>query len=74
MDTDLLLIVGVFVALLSVPAIISAFGAGRPPRAATITAAVGGALIVLAIANHPGGYRAQELPAIAERVFDRYVN
>ncbi len=74
MDSELLLIIGVVVAVMSVPAVISAFGAGRPPRAATVAAVVGGALIVSAIAMHPGGFKAQDLPEIAARVIDRYLN
>ncbi len=74
MDSELLLVTGVVVAIMSIPAVISAFGAGRPPRAATITAVIGGALIVTAIATHPGGFRAQDLPAITARVIDRYLH
>jgi hypothetical protein len=74
LDTELILIVGVVVAVMSIPAIISAFGASRPPRAATVTAVIGGALIVFAISQHPGGFRAQDLPEITARVIDRYLN
>lgn len=73
MDNELLLVIGCVVAFLSIPAMISAFGAGRPPRAAAIAAVVGGGLIVLAHVNHPGGFRMQDLPDIAARVVDRYV-
>ena len=74
MDSDLLLVIGIVVAVMAVPAVISAFGAGRPPRAATIAAAVGGAFIVTAISMHPGGYRAQDIPGITARVIERYLH
>ncbi len=74
MDSELLLMIGLVVAVMAIPALISAFGASRPPRAAAVAAAIGGALIVIAISLHPGGFRAQDLPEIAARVIDRYVN
>ena len=64
-DSDLILIIGLIVAGMSVPAIISAFSASRPPRAAAISAVIGGALIIAALSLHPGGYRMQDLPDIA---------
>ncbi|MCX7889423.1 MAG: hypothetical protein N2422_06780 [Rhodobacteraceae bacterium] len=74
MDAELLLIIGCVVAFLSLPAMVSAYGAGRPPRAAAVTAVIGGAMIVAATVIHPGGFRLNELPEIAARVMDRYVN
>ena len=74
MGRELLLVIGVVVAVMAIPALLSAFGASRPPRAAAIAAAVGGAFIVIAISLHPGGFRAQDLPEIVARVIDRYVN
>ncbi|MFM2354928.1 MAG: hypothetical protein RLZZ528_664, partial [Pseudomonadota bacterium] len=47
---------------------------GRPPRAAAVAAVVGGALMVVALVLHPGGYQASDLPDVARRVFDRYLN
>lgn len=74
MDTDLFLILGIIVAVMAVPAMLSAYSAGRPPRAAAVAAVIGGALLVTAIAGHPGGYRAQDVPDIAARVIDRYLH
>jgi hypothetical protein len=74
MDTDLILIVGIIVAVLAVPALLSAFSSGLPPRGAAVAAVVGGALIVIAISLHPGGYRAQDIPDITARVIERYLN
>lgn len=73
-DPDLFLIVGLVVAILSIPAMLAAYSAGVPPRVAMIAAVVGGALIVFAIANKPGGYRLTELPGVAAQVFERYLH
>lgn len=73
-DSDLILILGLIVAGMSIPAIISAFSASRPPRAAAIAAVIGGAMVVTALSLHPGGYRMQDLPDVAVRVADRYLN
>ena len=74
MDSDLFMVVGIVVAVMAVPAVLSAFSAGRPPRAAAVAVVVGGALIVAAVASHPGGYRADEIPSVVERVVSRYLN
>ncbi|MFN0115240.1 MAG: hypothetical protein ACKVPY_11240 [Paracoccaceae bacterium] len=74
MDTDLVLVIGIAVAALTFPAIVSAFSAGRAPRVATIAAVIGGAMIVTAVSEHPGGYRFQDLPQVVVRVADRYLH
>lgn len=73
-DPDLFLIVGILVALLTFPAMLSAYSEGRPPRAAMVAAVVGGALIIFAVANRPGGYSAPEIPKIVVQVFERYLH
>ena len=74
MDTDLVLVLGLAIAALTFPAIVSAFSRGAPPRGATVAAAIGGAMIVVAVTQHPGGYRMQDIPKIVARVADRYLN
>ena len=73
MDSDLLLIVGIVLAILSVPAILSAFSEGRAPRVATFTAIAAGCLIVWAIQTHPGGYSVEEIPEVFVRVVARFL-
>ncbi len=73
MDAELLLVLGVAIGILSVPAVISAFSSGRPPRGAVIAAVVGGGLILFATLIKPGGFRADELPQIVARVVQRYM-
>jgi hypothetical protein len=74
LDTELLLVLGIAVAVLAIPAIISSFSSSRAPRAAIIAAVTGGGMILAALSLHPGGYRAQDLPAIAKRVAERYLH
>lgn len=74
MDTDLALIIGLIIAGLSVPAIISAISEARAPRAAAIAVLAGGGLIVFAVTSHPGGYAMAEIPDVFFRVVGRYMN
>ncbi len=74
MDTDLVLVIGVVLGVLAVPALVAAFADGRPPRSAAILVMVAAALIVLAIHNRPAGYRFDELPDAFVRVIGRYLN
>lgn len=71
MDSDLFLIVGIIIAGMSVPAVISAFSESRPPRAAAVTLVIGGSLILFAVTERPGGYRMEEIPDVFARVVNR---
>ncbi|MCC1491437.1 hypothetical protein [Cognatishimia sp. F0-27] len=71
MDPDLALVIGLVLAVLSVPSIISAFSNNRTPRVATIALMAGGGLIVYAINASPSGYTLQEIPEAIFRVLSR---
>ena len=73
MDTDLFLIVGIFVCLFAVPGVIAAIVESRAPRAASIAILVGGGLMVLAITNQPGGYRFEDVPDVFFNVIARFM-
>ena len=73
MDSDLLLIVGIVLAVLSVPAMLSSFSEGRAPRVATFTAIAAGCLIVWAVQTQPGGYTFGEIPEVFVRVVARFL-
>jgi hypothetical protein len=62
MNTDMALVMGLIVLLLSAPAIISAISDGRAPRTAMIALVVGGGLVIYALTQHPGGYRIEDVP------------
>jgi hypothetical protein len=74
MNSDLLLVVGVILGVLAVPAIVSAFTDGRPPRSAAILVMISATLIVLATYERPTGYRVNDVPDAFARVFGRYLN
>ncbi|MDG1352573.1 MAG: hypothetical protein P8P70_05280 [Sulfitobacter sp.] len=73
MDTDLVLLVGIVIAALSVPSVLSALSDKRAPRASAITILIAGGLILFAMQGKPGGYRLAELPGIVVNVIARYM-
>ncbi|WP_102225553.1 hypothetical protein [Acidimangrovimonas sediminis] len=68
MDTDLIFVIGLLVGALAIPAILSAFVDGRPPRAAAIMLLVAGVLVVVAVTRKPGGYTFEGIPNVVYRV------
>lgn len=74
MDPDLFLVIGLIIAVLTVPAILTAFTEGRTPRAASVMVLISGVLIVLALDRYPDGYSVADIPNAFVRVFDRYIN
>ncbi|MEE4346072.1 MAG: hypothetical protein V2I53_04740 [Paracoccaceae bacterium] len=62
MDSDMALVIGLVIAGFSAPSIMSAFSDGRAPRIATIALVVGGALVIYALSQKPGGYRIEDIP------------
>ena len=73
-DSDLVLVLGIVVAVFSIPAAISAFSDSRPPRAAAIAVLVGGGLVLLAVLSNPGAYTPAGIPDVAARVLARLLN
>ncbi|ASM74275.1 MULTISPECIES: hypothetical protein [Roseobacteraceae] len=62
LDSDLALVLGVVIGLLSIPSILSAMTDGRAPRASAVTILIAGLLIIFAIQTHPGGYSIGDVP------------
>lgn len=73
MDTDLILVLGLVIAALSIPAMVSAFSGNRAPRAPALIILIAGAMIVFAVLRHPGGYDLAELPHVFFSVVRRYL-
>ena len=65
---DILIALGVFLLVLSVPSLISAAVDRRPPRVAVLTAIIAGVLIVYTVQTNPGVYSLQEVPNVFIRV------
>ncbi len=72
MDTDLALVLGLALAALAIPSVVSAFTDSRAPRASAITVLIAGGLILYAIQAHPGGYAFADIPDAILHVIARY--
>ena len=73
MDTDLILVIGIILSALTLPALLAAFSESRRPRAASIMLLVGGVLIVVALTQKPTSYTFGEIPQVFMRVFHRLI-
>jgi MFS superfamily sulfate permease-like transporter len=74
MNADLLMVIGVILAVFTIPSVISALTDGRTPRITAFVAVVAGSLIVWAINEKPSGYTLEEIPQAFVNVIGRYVN
>jgi formate-dependent nitrite reductase membrane component NrfD len=71
MDSDLMLVIGIILAVLVIPSLLNAFTEGRAPRMAAIVVLISGTLITVAVTQRGGGYTLDEVPAVFGRVFSR---
>jgi len=72
MDSDLALVIGIALAALSIPSVLSAFSDSRAPRASALTILIAGFLIVYAVRTNPGGYALEDIPTSVLHVVARY--
>jgi uncharacterized membrane protein len=68
MDTDLFFVVGVIIAVFSIPSIVSALTDGRAPRIPALMIIIGGLMIGYAMQQRPGVYGLETLPDTFVRV------
>ncbi len=73
MDYDLYLVVGLVIAIFSVPAVISALSDNRTPRVAAIVMIAAGGLVAWAATQKPGGYALDQIPNVIVDVVARYL-
>jgi len=73
MDPDLLMVLGVVLAVFTIPSMISAYSDRRAPRASAVTVLIAGGMILWAMAIKPGGYRISDLPDVFVEVAGRYL-
>ncbi|MGB2202268.1 MAG: hypothetical protein ACPH5G_13125 [Pseudooceanicola atlanticus] len=73
MDSDLILVVGIVILMLSIPSALSAFADGRAPWVALLVIILGGAVVGWAWVNHPGGYTLEDVPHAIIRVVARVI-
>ena len=64
MNSDLIMVVGIVLAVLSIPSILSAVTDRRSPRVSAITVLIAGGLIVYALHKNPGRYSFENLPDV----------
>ncbi|MCD9148075.1 hypothetical protein [Pseudophaeobacter flagellatus] len=72
MDSDLALVLGIFLAALSVPSILAGLSENRPPRSSGLLLLVGVGCMAFAILSHPGGYRLEQIPDVFFSVLGRF--
>jgi len=70
---DLFLVVGIVIAGFAIPSILGALSERRSPRAAAVAIMIGGALILLAISQKPGGYSLTDIPDAFVRVVAYFI-
>ncbi len=73
MDTDLLLVLGLVLAWLGVPAFFAAFAHRRSPFTAAAMLVLGGGCIAWAYMQNPGGYSLSDVPHVIFSVIGRYL-
>ncbi|MDW4498602.1 hypothetical protein R5H30_11460 [Sulfitobacter sp. D35] len=74
MDPELALVLGIVLAVFTIPSLLSAMSDSRAPRASALTILIAVGLIFYAISQAPGpGYRMQDIPNIFVSVAGRYL-
>ena len=74
MDTDLYLTIGVVLAALTIPSLLSAWTEGRPPRTGFIMLLAAAGLVIAAVTQRPGGYAFADIPHVMLGVLGRVIN
>jgi len=73
MDPDTLFVLGLFLGILSVPSMVSAWSEGHVPRVASVVAILAGALMVWAHSQKAGGYTFDEIPHLIVKVVGKFI-
>jgi hypothetical protein len=71
MEPDVMLIAGLGLAVLSLPALISAWVDKRPPRVGAVVLLTGLGLVAWAVTTRPGGYVLSEIPLLVYEMIAR---
>jgi hypothetical protein len=74
MDTDLILTIGIVLAVLSVPSLLAAWAESRVPRLGSIMIVAALGMILVALQVRPGGYAFTDVPGVMIGVVSRLFN
>ncbi|MDM7932594.1 hypothetical protein [Tabrizicola sp.] len=74
MDTDLVLTIGIVLAVLSVPVLLAAWAESTAPRIGAVLVIVAIGMIATAVITRPGGYSLNEVPDVMLGVISRGLN
>jgi formate-dependent nitrite reductase membrane component NrfD len=74
MDTDLVLTIGIVLAVMSVPSLLAAWAESRAPRIGLVLAIAALGMIVAAVMIRPGGYSLNDVPTVMLGVVSRGLN
>jgi len=73
MDTDLILVSGIAVLMLSIPSAVAAFAERRVPWTAMVVVIIGAAIVGYGWQNHPVEMTLAEVPNVIFRVIARVI-
>ena len=73
METDLIFVVGFFLLVLSIPAMVSAFMDSRTPRAPALIIVIGALMIAYAVRERPMTYTVETIPDVILRVYADFI-
>ncbi|PIE15536.1 MAG: hypothetical protein CSA68_05780 [Rhodobacterales bacterium] len=73
MDSDLILVIGLIISALSIPAVLSAFADRRQPRLSVVMVIAGVGMVAIAVSKQPGGYELSDIPHAFVRVIGTYM-
>lgn len=74
MDLDIIFVVGIFVAVLAIPSIVSCFADGRAPRIPALVMLIAAAMVGYAVYMAPDAYTLGQLPDIMVRTIGKALN
>jgi len=74
MDSDTILVIGLLLGVLAIPALLNSYSEGAAPRSASILVMIASVLIVVALYQKPSGYRFADIPGVIVKVVGRLVN
>mgnify|MGYP000182462659 CR=1 FL=1 len=73
MDSDLIIVAGVLLLLLSIPSAVAAFADGRRPLVAILVILMGAGVLAWGWQTHPAEMTAAEVPHVIFRVLARVI-